>query len=170
MALKKTSETVLISNSVQELLPNTFESNEISLQLSPLDREVFVVTMVNIDPDAPDAIVGTSTVVDCSISVTGRATVGSISNSNVMASARSQIVCNAAMTPDGGIPFTREDPLTADPNTGYIGIIATDNFHINIEGTGNGNVKAARVRVYGYRAKMDAAGYSAMVQSELLSQ
>ena len=169
MALKKTSETVLISNAVTETAANTFTSNQISLQLSPLDREVFVVTMVNLDPDAPDAIVGTSTIVDCSISVTARTTVGSIGNSNVLASGRTQIVCNAAMTPDGGIPFAREDPLTADPNTGYVGIVATDDFFINIEGTGNGNAKAARARVYGYRAKLDAAGYAALVQSELLS-
>lgn len=169
MALKKTSETVLISNSVEEAVAGTMASTQVSLQLSPLDKEVFVVTMINLDPDAPDSIVGTSTLVDCSISTTQRTTVGTISNSNVLAAARTSIICNAAMTADGGIPFSREDPLSADPHSGYVGIIATDDFFLNVQGTNNGNVKAVRARVYGYRAKADAATYAALVQSELLS-
>lgn len=169
MALKKTSETVLISNSVTETGANTFTSQQVSLQLSPLDKEVFVVTMINLDPDAPDSITGTSTSCDVSISTTQRTTVGTIGNSNVLASARTQIICNGAMTADGGIPFSREDPLSADPNSGYVGLIATDDFFLNIQGTNNGNAKAMRARVYGYRAKADASTYAALVQSELLS-
>ena len=125
--------------------------------------------MVNLDPDAPDAIVGQSTSVDVSISTTQRTTVGTIGNSNVVASARTQIITNAGMTADGGIPFSREDPLAADPVAGYIGIIATDDFFLNVQGTNNGNAKALRARVYGYRAKADAATYAALVQSEILS-
>ncbi len=169
MALKKSSETVLISATISETLPNTFSSQSVTLPLSPLDREVFVVTMVNLDPDAPDSVVALSTDVNVSLSVTARTGVGNISNSNVIAAARSQIICNAGMTADGGIPFSREDPLTADPNTGWVGIIATDDFFLNIVGTNNGNPKTCRARIYGYRAKADAATYSAMVQSELLS-
>ena len=169
MALKKTSNTVLVSGTVTESAPNTFTDQQISLGLSPLDQEVFVVTMINLDPDAPDSIAGVSTTVDCSISVTQRTGTGTISNSNVLAAARTQIICNAAMTPDGGIPFTREDPLTADPFSGYVGIVATDDFFLNITGIGNGNAKAMRARIYGYRAKADAATYAALVQSELLS-
>lgn len=169
MALKKTSETVMISNAVTESAANTFTDSQVSLQLSPLDKEVFVVTMVNLDPDAPDSIIGQSTTVDVSISTTQRTTVGTIGNSNVVASARTQIITNAGMTADGGIPFSREDPLSADPHSGYVGIIATDDFFLNIQGTNNGNAKAMRARVYGYRAKADAATYAALVQSELLS-
>lgn len=169
MALKKTSETVIISNAVTETAANTLTQTQVSLQLSPLDREVFVVTMVNLDPDAPDALVGLSTEVNASISVTARTTVGTIGNSNVIASARTQIICNAAMTADGGHVFSREDPLTSDPHSQWVGMIATDDFFLNIQGTNNGNAKACRARVYGYRAKADAATYAALVQSELLS-
>ena len=169
MALKKSSETVLISATVTESAPNTFTAQQVTLPLSPLDKEVFVVTMVNLDPDAPDSTANTSTDVNGSISVTQRTGVGNISNSNVLAAARSQIICNAGMSPDGGIPFSREDPLSADPDTGWVGIIATDDFFLNITGTNNGNVKTCRARIYGFRAKMDASGYAALVQSELLS-
>ena len=169
MALKKTSETVTISSSVTESAANTFTSQQVPLNLSPLDREVFVCTMINLDPDAPDAIVATTTQVEASISTTQLTGVGTIANSANLATARTQIICNAAMTADGGHPFQREDPLSADPNTGWVGIIATDDFFVNIQGTANGNVKACRARVYGYRAKADAATYAALVQSELLS-
>lgn len=169
MAMKKTSSTITISSEVVESAANTFTTSKVDLQLNPLDNEVFVVTGVNLDPDAPDSVANTSTTVDTSVSTVERTTVGDISKSNVMASARTQIITNAGMTPDGGIPFVREDPLTVPPGEQYLAIIATNDFYLNIVGTGNGNAKAARCRVYGYRARADANTYAALVQSELLS-
>jgi len=169
MALKKTSSTITISSVVVESAANTSTFQKVDLQLNPLDNEVFVVTGINLDPDAPDSVANTSTTVDASVSTTLRSSVGTISDSNVMASARTQIICNAAMTPDGGIPFTREDPLTVPPGEDYLAVIATNDFYVNIVGTGNGNAKSARCRLYGYRARADANTYAALVQSELLS-
>jgi len=169
MALKKTSSTITISSVVVESAANTSTFQKVDLQLNPLDNEVFVVTGINLDPDAPDSVANTSTTVDASVSTTLRSSVGTISDSNVMASARTQIICNAGMTPDGGIPFVREDPLTVPPGEDYLAIIATNDFYVNIVGTNNGNAKSARCRIYGYRARADANTFSALVQSELLS-
>jgi len=169
MALKKTSSTITVSASVVESAANTFTSHKVDLQLNPLDNEVFVVTGLNLDPDAPDSIANTSTTVDASVSTVERTTVGDISAANVMGSARTQIICNAAMTPDGGIPFVREDPLTVPPGEDYLAVIATNDFYVNIIGTSNGNAKSARCRLYGFRARADASTYAALVQSELLS-
>lgn len=169
MALKKTSSTITISASVTESAANTFTSQRVELQLNPLDNEVFVVTGLNLDPDAPDSVAGVSTTVDTTLSTVERTTIGSIANSNVMGAARTQIVTNAGMTPDGGIPFVREDPLTVPPGEDYLTIIATNDFYVNIIGVNNGNPKNARARVYGYRARADASTYAALVQSELLS-
>ena len=74
------------------------------------------------------------------------------------------------MTADGGHVFAREDPISANPDTGYVGIIATDHFFLNLAGIANGNPKNARVKIYGYRAKADSSTYAALVASELLSQ
>lgn len=169
MALKKTSSTIVISSNVLESAANTFTSNQVDLQLNPLDNEVFVVVGINLDPDAPDSVAGTSTTVNASVSTTTRTTVGTIADTNVIASARTQIITNAAMTPDGGIPFSREDPLVMPLDMEYLAIIATNDFFVNVEGVSNGNAKNCRARLYGYRAKADAATYSALVQSELLS-
>tara|TARA_Y100000004_G_C8691005_1_gene317450 strand:- start:59 stop:571 length:513 start_codon:yes stop_codon:yes gene_type:complete len=169
MALKKSSSTIVISSSVTESAANTFTSEQVDLQLNPLDNEVFVVVGVNLDPGFPDSVAGTSTAVNATVSTTARTTIGSIAESNVIASARNQIVTNAAMTPDGGIPFSREDPLVMPLDMEYLAIIATNDFFLNIEGIGNGNAKTCVARLYGYRAKADASTYAALVQSELLS-
>lgn len=167
--LKMTSSPLQISGQVTETAANTFTSEEIDLTLNVLDNEVFVVTQLNIDVDAPDSVAGTSTVVTASLSTTARTSVGSIANSNVLGGAQRAIITNAAMTPDGGIPFDREDPLFAAISEDYLGIVATNNMFLNIVGDGNGNAKTVRVRAYGYRARADASTYAALVQSELLS-
>ena len=167
--LKSTSSPIQVSAKVTESAANTFTSETIELNLNPLDNEVFVVTQVNLDLDAPDSVAGVSTACDATLSTTQRTTVGDISDQNVLASAKRQIVTNAAMTPDGGIAFDREDPTFTALTEEYIGIIATSNCFLNIVGTLSGNVKACNVRMFGYRARADASVYAALVQSEVLS-
>jgi hypothetical protein len=73
------------------------------------------------------------------------------------------------MGPDGGHIFDREDPSFTALAEDYIGIIATDNAFLQVEGLNNGNPKNSRVRIFGYRAKASASVYAALVQSEVLS-
>jgi len=167
--LKSTSSPIQISSSVLETGANTFTEAEIQLSLNPLDNEVFVVTQVNLDVDAPDSVAATTTRVRGSLSTTARTTIGRIDDQNTLASAERLIVCNGGMSPDGGHVFDREDPTFTALAEDYIGIIATDNAFLQVEGTGNGNPKVTRVRIYGYRAKASASVYAALVQSEVLS-
>jgi len=167
--LKQNSSPIQISASATELVPGTLVSQEIDLTLNVLDQEVFVITQVNLDVDAPDSVAATSTQVLASLSTTARTTVGNISDSNVVGAAQRDIICNAGMTADGGIPFDREDPTFTALGEDYIGICATNNMFLNLQGVNNGNAKSCRVRVYGYRAIASASVYSALVNSELLS-
>jgi hypothetical protein len=164
--LKPTSSPIQISALVTETGANTFTSDTIDLTLNVLDNEVFVVTQINIDVDAPDAAVGATTLVDASVSTTARTTVGSIANQNVLGAANRSIIGLLGLT---GYAFDREDPLFAAISEDYLGIIATNNAFLNIEGTGNGNAKVARCRIYGFRATASSSTYAALVQSELLS-
>ena len=167
--LKQNSSPIQISSKVVETAANTFTSTEIDLTLNVLDQEVFVITQVNLDIDAPDSVAGVTTATNASLSTTSRTGTGDISDSNVVAAASRIIVTNAAMTPDGGIPFDREDPTFTALGEDYIGICATNNMFVNLSGLNNGNAKECRVRVYGYRAIASASVYSALVNSELLS-
>lgn len=167
--MKATSSPIQISAKVSETVPSTLAIDEIDLTLNVLDNEVFVITQLNIDVEAPDSVTGLSTLVTATLSTTRRTSVGDISDSNVVGQARREIICNAGMTADGGIPFDREDPLFAAISEDYLGIVATNQMFLNVLGTNNGNVKSATCRVYGYRASVDSSVYAALVQSELLS-
>jgi len=169
--LKQTSQTVAIGFSVTETAPNTFTEGSIDLNLSPLDREVFVVTAINLDPSEPDAIAATNTAVSAAVSSTSNAAAGfvpNLSDSNCLATAR--LAIQAAGFVDGGVGFTRlvETPA-ATAQLDYIGIIATNDFFVSIEGTNNLAADKVTGKLYGYRAMADASIYSALVQSEVLS-
>ena len=164
--LKPTSSPIQISASVTELVPGTLVTDQIDLTLNVLDNEVFIVTQINIDVDAPDNLL-LATAVDATVSTTRRTTVGSIADQNVLGSANRVIL--GAPPALSAVAFDREDPLFAAIEVDYLGIIATNNAFLNLIGTNNGNIKQARCRIYGYRATATAAVYAALVQSELLS-
>lgn len=165
--LKQTSSIVAISERVLETAPNTFTQTQVSLDLSPLDNEVFVVLAIDLNPQFPDAAAGTDTAVQGCVSTTSRTAMGFIEDSNVLASSSTAI--RAAGFVDGGVGFSQQALETPPATLEYIGIIATNDFFLSVEGTGNAGVKALGARVWGYRAKANADIYAALVQSEVLS-
>ena len=164
--LKQTSSVVSIGFSVDETAANTFSQGVTDLNLSPLDQEVFVVLAINMDPFYPDAIAATDTEVSASLCSTSQTVVTNLSNPNCLATASNQI--KAAGFLDSGVGF--QTALETPPaNLDYIGIIATNDFFVQVEGRGNLNVRGVDGKIYGYRARADAAIYAALVQSEALS-
>lgn len=165
--LKQTSSIVAISEQVVESAPNTFTQQQVSLDLSPLDNEVFVVLAVDINPSFPDAIAATDTSTQACVSTTSRTTMGFIEDSNVLASGSTAI--RAAGLVDGGVGFSQQALETPPATLEYIGIIATNDFFISVQGTNNASPKTLGCRLWGYRAKANADIYAALVQSEVLS-
>lgn len=165
--LKQSSSTIVIGAAVTETAANTFTQARIDLQLNPLDNEVFVVTAVNLDVTAPDAIAATDTQISGSISTTSLTQVGNLSQSQVLAVAQDSI--RAAGFVDGGVGFSRSSMETPPAGLDYIGIIATNDFFLQVGGLNNAAAKAMTAKVYGYRATASAATYAALVQSEVLS-
>ena len=165
--LKQSSSTVSIGFDVTETAPNIFTQGSVDLNLSPLDREVFVVTAINLDPLAPDAIAATNTQVTCSLTTTSQTATANLSNSNCLATANLDI--RAAGFVDGGVAFTRNGMETPPATLDYIGIIATNDFFVQIKGAQNLAAKAVAGKMYGYRAVASADIYAALVQSEVLS-
>lgn len=165
--LKQTSSVVSIGFTVPESAPNTFTEGQIDLNLSPLDEEVFVVLAVNIDPSSPDALAGLDTAVNCSLTTTSQTAVQTLANSNCIAVANERI--RAAGFVDGGVGFQTQSLETPPATLEYIGIIATNDFFVQVEGLQNALPKGCSGKVYGYRARADTAIYAALVQSEVLS-
>jgi len=162
--LKQTSSTLAIGFVATEPAINTFVQGQTDLNLDPLNREVFVVTAINMDPLEPDAVVNTNTSTHCSLTTTSQTAVQNLSNSNCLATAKLAIRSNAVQA----VAFSRM-PETPASTIDYIGIIATNDFFVQCEGVGNTAVKAVAGKLYGYRAVADASIFSALVQSEVLS-
>ena len=163
--LKQSSSLVSIGFSVAESAANTFTQGSVDLNLSPLDREVFVVLAVNIDPESPDMLDGINTFVNTSLTTTSQTAVQSLANANCLSVANERIRSDAGVA----VSFTTAS-LESPPSTlEYIGIIATNDFFVQVKGTNNTLLKGCSGKVYGYRATATADIFAALVQSEVLS-
>ena len=167
--LKATSSLITISFGVTESAANTFTEAEVDLALNVLDREVFVVQAIDLDPLPPDVVANTATRVNASVSTTSRTSVGGLSGSNVMAVKNVYIRAGAGTT-DSGVGFETGSAESPPTQLEYLAIIATNNFYAQIIGDGNTGAKSVQGKLYGYRAVADAATFAALTQSELLSQ
>ncbi len=165
--LKQQSSTVAIGFGVAESAANTFTQGSVDLNLDPLGNEVFVVQALNLDPSPPDAVAATDTAVRCSLTTTSQAGITTLENSNCLATARLDI--RAAGFPGSGVSFSRESTEAPSTQLEYLGIIATNDFFIQVAGSANLVAKGVTGKLYGYRARADASIYAALVQSEVLS-
>jgi len=166
--LKATSATIPIGFTLVESAANTFTQGEIDLNLSPLDREVFVVQAVNLDPSSPDAVANTNTATNATVSSTGLLAIGNLGNANTIAVAQQRIQAEAAPGV-GSVGFQQQSLETPPSSMDYIAIIATSDFFIQVEGVNNLTAKGVSGKMYGYRARATADIYAALVQSEVLS-
>ena len=88
-----------------------------------------------------------------------------LSDSAALAIAANAIRADAVI----GVGFSKSSMETPPSGLEYIGIIATNDFFVQVLGTGNAAAKKVSGKLYGYRARADAAVYAALVQSEVLS-
>jgi len=165
--LKETSSLISIGFTAGETGANTFTERQVDLQLNVLDNEVFIVYAIDLDVGAPDAVAGVDTRMTASLSTTTRTTLGDLGDSNVLATLIHQI--RAAGFVDGGVGFTSGSTESPATQLDYLGIIATNNFFVQVQGAGNLIPHGCDGKVYGVRAKADSDIYAALVQSELLS-
>lgn len=166
--LKQTSSVVSIGFGVDETAANTFTQAQVDLNLSPLDREVFVVLAINLDPFTPDMNPGNSSAVQCSLTSTSQTEVTNLSNSNCLA-ASGNFIKGGSDASDVAVAFQSLGAETPPSTLEYIGIIATNDFFIQVAGIGNIQARGMDGKLYGYRAVADAEIYAALVQSEVLS-
>ena len=167
--LKGTSSVVPIGFQVVESAANTFTQGATDLNLDPLNREVFVVLSIDLDPTPPDAVVGANTATRASLTTTSQTAIANLSNANCLANARMSIRGNAAFAASPGAAFQRSSSEAPATQLEYIGIIATNDFFVQIVGTNNTGAGTVSGKLYGYRAQASAEIFAALVQSEVLS-
>jgi len=164
--LKQSSAVVPIGFAVTESAADTFTQAQVDLNLSPLDREVFVVLAVNIDSDFPTNRTDNITRVRSQLTTTSQTDIVTLQNANCLA----RLTYETANIGDTCAATFSSQSLESPPATlEYIGIIATNDFFVGVKGTSNGQVKSMSGKLYGYRAIASADIYAALVQSEVLS-
>lgn len=168
MGFKKTSGIIAISFDIAEAAPNVFVEEEVNLTLDVLGQEVFVVLAVDLDPTAPSAIIGTNTQTQMSLTSSTQTAPQLLSNSNCLAEERINFRTDAASVTEGAL-FRSSNGSTPPATLDYVGIVATNNFFIQLQGSNNLVPQTGTGRVWGYRAKADSATFAALVQSEVLS-
>lgn len=168
MGFKKRTDLINISGTALESGANTFTEREISLDLDPLNREVFIVTDCYLDPYTPSSVAGLNTQVSVSLTNVTRTAVASIGDSQCISNVADRIFAGAAE-----FNFARIAMPIAQQSTGssrdYLAIISTPNFFVQVQGTNNLGASAGNFRLTGYRAQADADTYAALVASEVLS-
>ncbi len=181
--LTTTSSPLTVSNAITTTTtgPTDFVTEQIDLQLNPLDNEVFVVTGVKIDfldLPKPDVVGGGIQECHFEVSVCKQRPPASqdIRSSNVIASSRINTYSQSEAGPPVEVnTYTAMENNAVDtPPLGqeYLDIIATDNMFLSFLTLGDlqvGQTTSAAVRVYGYRARASSSVYAALVQSEMLS-
>lgn len=165
--LKPTSQLISIGFGLTESGANTFTQGQIDLQLNVLDREVFVVQAIDLDVLPPDNLMGTNTQIEASVTSTSRTAVGSLSQSPTLAVKK--VFCRSGNATSPGVGYESGSMETPPTSMEYLGIIATNDFFVQIEGTSNAAAKGTAGKMYGYRAQADADTFAALTQSELLS-
>ena len=163
--LKQSSSVVPIGFSIVESADNTFTQTQVDLNLSPLDREVFVVLAVNMDSAFPEYISGQNTGVRMRLTTTSQTALVGLEKANCLPALSNNIRTDAV----GGVSFSSHALETPPSTLEYIGIIATNDFFVGIQGTNNAGASSGSGKLYGYRAVASAEIYAALVQSEVLS-
>jgi len=165
MGFKKTSDLIAVSFGLDESAPGTYTQEEIALQLDFLNNEIFVVLAVDLNVASPEMITNFNTSTRSAVTSTSSTTMSNLSNTNTLAVAQEAIRADAVMA----VGFQRNASESYQGMVDYIGLIATNNFFVSVQGANNIAAKGVNGRLWGYRAKADATTYAALVQSEVLS-
>ena len=173
MAAFKRSSQNLNLGSTLDLVDGTPANLEVTLPLSSLDREVFVVTDIQMEyePIPTPTAAGNTVTLAASVNKTGTA-FQSINDPDTIGSLQVQMQIPAIGT-EAVLQSSRSpDEMSSGTVSDYIGIIATPNYVLagTYATTAGGALnRAVSIRLTGYRAVADASTYAALVTEELNS-
>jgi len=166
MAIKQITSLVNIGGSVTESAVSTFTEAVIGINLSPVDRQVFVITDVAFTSSEPQVIPGTTTSVTFQVTKTAQTAGIGANNPDLISRGQKFLFADPA-----GIAWAETDFGSSQNSTGgrndYLMILATEDAFISVVGNANTAVRSAECRVTGYFATADASTYQALVLSEL---
>lgn len=166
MGLKQITDLVNIGGAVTESGANTFTEAIVNINLSPVDRQVFVITDVQFTSLEPDPIPGAVTQVNMQVAKTPQTGMLTANSPDLISRSQKLVYGGAAEFSAFETDFKGTSASTGGRND-YLMILATEDAHIGVVGFANANPKNAQCRITGYFAVADAATYNSLVLSEL---
>jgi len=172
MSFKKTSQLLNLGATL-DLVDGTPSNATIQLPLNSLDREIFVITDIQMDAEPIPVPAAAGNTVGLSASLNKVSTsVLSINDPDCIGSLRRQAQSSATDAPMFQEAFMPNE-ATSGTQTDFITIVATPNYVLSgsfATTAGGSPNRAVFTRITGYRAKADADVYAALVTEELNSQ
>ena len=166
MGLKQITDLVNIGGTVTESAANTFTETTIGINLSPVNRQVFVITDVSFTSGEPERIGATTTALTYQVTKTTQTAIIGANNPDLIASQQKFIFGGATEFAWAETDFSGTQVSTGGRND-YLMILATEDAFISVVGLANAGPHGADCRLTGYFATADASTYQALVLSEL---
>lgn len=166
MGLKQITDLVNIGGTVTESAANTFTEARVNINLSPVDRQVFVITDVAFTTGEPERILAQTTVFSYQVTKTTQVGLIGADNPDLVSAGQKFIFGGAAEFSWAETDFHGTSASTGGRND-YLMILATEDAFISCVGLGNAGPHGAQCRITGYFATADAATYNSLVLSEL---
>lgn len=166
MGLKQITDLVNIGGSVTESGANTYTEAIVNINLSPVDRQVFVITDVQFTSFEPDATPATTTEVQVQVSKVPQNGMLNPNSPDLVSRTQKIIFGGVAEFSMFETDFKGTSASTGGRND-YLMILATEDAHLGIVGVNNAGAKQAQCRITGYFATADVATYNSLVLSEL---
>jgi hypothetical protein len=167
MAIKQITSLVNIGGVVTESAANTYTEATIGINLSPVDRQVFVITDVAFTSGEPESIPATRTALTFQVTKTTQTGIIGAANPDLIASSQKFLFGGAAEFSWGETDFGTNGSNSTGSKNDYLMILATEDAFIGCVGLNNVQPHGAECRVTGYFATADASTYQALVLSEL---
>ena len=163
-----TSDPFYVNGNVTETGANTYTQTEISLPLDSLNREGIIVHAVYFSGEEPERIANALSQIRMQVTSTSKTAMVGVNDANLLSRQEKYIAGGAGEFSGPHVidVVASNEPYQVADN---LGLIATDNLFLAIEGTAQTAAKACQLRVVCSRIKLSADAYAALVTNELSS-
>ncbi len=175
MALKKASALMNLGGTVALTDGAGYTQFRVNLPLDALNREVFVVTDIQIDYNPGllfDAAAGGTEEISGQCTMNTQTAILGIDNPDVVGRFSARSIQGGAANPGAGAYAYNANPdeTSSGTQSDYLSIVATPDFFVGgifATTTGGAPARTINIRVTGYRGIADVGTYSALIAQQL---
>jgi hypothetical protein len=167
-AYKVTSDPFYVNGNLTESAASTYTETEISLPLDSLNREGILVHAVYFSGEEPERVPNAISQIRMQVTTTSKTGMVGANDANLLSRQEKYITGGAAEFSGPHVidVIASNEPYQESDN---LGLVATDNLFLAIQGTNQGAAKACQFRAVCSRIKLTADAYAALVTNELSS-